>query len=65
LRLFREKIERICNDPYAKDIDIQKLSWSKELDFRFRLGKRRFIYRIIENDLVVYMYDADSRWDIY
>jgi mRNA interferase RelE/StbE len=47
-----------------KELDIKNLEGSKD-DYRIRIGKYRFIYTIIENKLVVYIYDGGSRGDIY
>ncbi len=33
--------------------------------FRLRIGNYRFIYDVEENELVIYMEDADNRGDIY
>jgi mRNA-degrading endonuclease RelE of RelBE toxin-antitoxin system len=30
-----------------------------------RIWKYRFLYEIIEDKILIYFYDADSRWDVY
>ena len=65
LKLFENKIEKICINPYDKSLDIQKYTANWDNHFRFRLGKYRFLYYIMNDELVIYFYDADSRGDIY
>lgn len=65
LKIFEKKLESICMNPYDKNLDIQKYTANWDKHFRFRLGKYRFLYYVIDNELVIYFYDADSRWDIY
>jgi mRNA interferase RelE/StbE len=47
-----------------QELDIKQLQGGTD-DYRIRVGKYRFIYTIIENKLVIYIYDAGSRGDIY
>jgi len=51
-------------NPYRSDLDIKKLTNTKN-DFRLRIGKYRFLYTIFENRLLISMYKADTRGDIY
>ena len=51
-------------NPYRSDLDIKKLINTKN-DFRLRIGKYRFLYTIFENRMLVSMYKADIRGDIY
>lgn len=51
-------------NPYRSDLDIKKLINTKN-DFRLRIGKYRFLYTIFENRMLISMYKADTRGDIY
>ena len=33
--------------------------------YRMRIGKYRFLYEVIDDQVLIYFYDADSRGDIY
>ncbi len=33
--------------------------------FRIRIGKYRAVFRVIKNDLIVFVFDIASRGDIY
>lgn len=51
-------------NPYRSDLDIKKLINTKN-DYRLRIGKYRFLYTIFENRMLISMYKADTRGDIY
>ena len=59
-----EKLEILAKDPYHNTLDIVKLS-GYEGHYRLRIGKYRILYEIIENQILIYAYDIDSRGDIY
>jgi len=58
------KLRVLKNNPYPNSkLDIKKLSNS---DFyRLRVNNFRFIYEIIDNELVILMVDGDNRGGIY
>jgi mRNA interferase RelE/StbE len=47
-----------------RELDIKQLEGGSN-DYRIRVGKYRFIYTIIEDKLIVYIYDGGSRGDVY
>lgn len=57
-------IDIISISPYQNHLDIKPLKW-KNNHFRLRIWKYRFLYEIIENKILIYFYEADSRWDVY
>ena len=59
-----ESFEIIAQNPYQNALDIVKLK-GEENKYRLRLGKYRFLYEIIEEQILVYAYKANSRGDIY
>jgi mRNA interferase RelE/StbE len=61
---FFVKAKLIENNPFDSTLDIKKLKWSNT-KYRLRIGKYRFLFRIEQDTVVIYFYDADSRWDIY
>ncbi|MDP8162199.1 type II toxin-antitoxin system RelE/ParE family toxin [Pasteurella skyensis] len=54
------------NKDNLKKYDVKKFH-SKEFDdiFRLRIGKNRAIFRIINDQIVIYVLDIGSRGDIY
>ena len=59
------KFRLLIQNPYInnKNLDIKKL---KNTEFyRLRINDYRFIYEIIENELVLLMVNANNRGDVY
>lgn len=54
----------IAQNPRQNALDIAKLK-GEENKYRLRLGKYRFLYEIIEEQILVYAYKANSRGDVY
>ncbi|MBD5166633.1 MAG: type II toxin-antitoxin system RelE/ParE family toxin [Helicobacter sp.] len=59
-----DKLEILAQNPYKNTLDIQKLQ-GRDNRYRLRVGKYRILYEIIENQILIYAYDADSRGGIY
>ncbi|EHA5008566.1 type II toxin-antitoxin system RelE/ParE family toxin [Campylobacter upsaliensis] len=64
-----ESFETIAQNPYKTNLDIKKLQGKKfqcrTNHYRLRIGKYRFLYEVLENEILIYAYKADSRGDIY
>ena len=63
-RKVLEKLEILAQNPYDNALDIAKLQ-SYENHYRLRIGKYRLLYEIIDEQILIYAYDIDSRGDIY
>ena len=61
---FIEEFEKISKNPFKNNCDIKLLKGSSS-KFRLRIGKYRFLYEIIENEIVIYIYKSNSRGNIY
>lgn len=59
-----QSFEIIAQNPYENNLDIRKLQ-NETNKYRLRLGKYRFLYEIIETQILIYAYKADSRGDVY
>ncbi|EAK0961795.1 type II toxin-antitoxin system RelE/ParE family toxin [Campylobacter upsaliensis] len=62
-RVF-ESFEAIAQNPYEAKLDIKKLQ-GKANHYRLRISKYRFLYEVLESEILIYAYKADSRGDIY
>ena len=51
-------------NPFRNDSDIKKLK-STLNKYRLRLGKYRFLYAVMEEQVLIYFYNADTRGDVY
>jgi len=61
---IKEKLKILKNNPYPNPLlDIKKLKNSEF--YRLRINDYRFIYEIIDNELVILMLEANNRGDIY
>ncbi|EAI8172506.1 type II toxin-antitoxin system RelE/ParE family toxin [Campylobacter upsaliensis] len=59
-----ESFEAIAQNPYKTNLDIKKLQ-GKANHYCLRISKYRFLYEVLENEILIYAYKADSRGDIY
>lgn len=64
-----ESFEAIAQNPYEAKLDIKKLQGKKfqcrTNHYRLRISKYRFLYEVLESEILIYAYKADSRGDIY
>ena len=63
-RRFKDAVEIIEKNPYTSLLDIKKLAGSAN-HYRLRIWKYRFLYEVRENEILIYFYKADSRWNVY
>ena len=66
IRFFKAFEELAENKENIKFYDVKKF-YSKTYEdiFRLRIGDYRAVFRIIDNELLVYVFDIGSRGDIY
>ena len=66
LRFFKAFSEIAGGEDVIQGYDIKKFHSKKYNDiFRLRIGGYRAIFRVIDNELLVYIFDIGSRGDIY
>ena len=58
---IKEKFELLQNNPYPVNFQIDSKKLQNRDGFRLRIGNYRFIYDVVENELIIYMEDADNR----
>ncbi len=61
---FAQSMQKITKNPFNNNCDIKPLSGHKN-HYRLRISKYRFLYEIINQKILIYIYDADSRGDAY
>ncbi len=61
---YIELLDIMSLSPFENNLDIKSLKWQKN-HYRLRIWKYRFLYEIIEDKILIYFYEADTRWDIY
>ena len=57
--------EKLQEDPYNNTLDTKPLKGSTSNEYRLRFGKYRFIYEVINGELLIFVIDGDSRGGIY
>ncbi len=57
---FFSKMEVLRQDPLDPSLDVKKLQ-NEENKYRLRIGKYRFLFEIVESQILIDIYDADSR----
>lgn len=63
--LIKRKLDMLSQNPIDHPLLDIKLLKSKDEFYRLRINKYRFVYEIIDNQLIVFIYTAGSRGDIY
>lgn len=62
--IIKSKLKLLQENPYPNpNLDIKKLANSEF--FRLRVKDYRFIYEIIDDELILLMLDGNNRGDIY
>ena len=61
---FYHHVKILLLNPFSNKLDIKKLQWETNR-YRLRIWKYRFLYEIYEEKVIIYFYDAWSRWGIY
>jgi len=62
---FYENILILEKEPYKNNLDIKALKWEEKGNYRMRIWKYRFKYMIIDEEIIIYFYDAWNRGNIY
>lgn len=57
----------LSKDPFRRDLscDIVRFQGNTRNHFRLRIGWYRILYEVNEDEIYLYLYDADSRGSIY
>ncbi len=63
-KAIAEALIKLQENPYQNTLDIKKLKDSHN-KYRLRIRTYRFLYTIIQEQLLIYLYKADNRGDVY
>lgn len=61
---FEKTITILSLDPYENNLDIKVLKWLPNC-YRIRIWDYRFLYEILDKNLIISFFDAWSRWNVY
>ncbi|ABB45229.1 conserved hypothetical protein [Sulfurimonas denitrificans DSM 1251] len=62
---IKEKFELLQNNPYPSNYNIDVKKMRNANGFRLRISDYRFLYDVVEDELIIYMENGDNRGDIY
>lgn len=63
-KIIAEAFEELRTNPYHNTLDIKKLRGTDQ-KYRLRIGDYRFLYALYQEQVLVYVYKAGNRGDIY
>jgi mRNA interferase RelE/StbE len=64
-RRILEKFEQLKINPYPTNTKTDVKKMQNQDGFRLRVGSYRFLYDVVDNELTIYMEEADNRGDVY
>ncbi len=59
------KLKILSEDPFKNSLDIKKIKGANKNSFRIRVKNYRILYEIINNELLIIVFKAGYRKDIY
>lgn len=62
---IKEKFILLQQNPYPSNSNIDSKKLQNKNGFRLRIGDYRFIYDVVDNELIIFIEKADNRGDIY
>ena len=62
---IKAKFLELEKNPYPSNEKVSIKKLQGRAGFRLRVGSYRFIYDVVDSELVIYMEEADNRGDIY
>ena len=62
---IQEKFQLLQKNPYPTNNETDVKKMMNKDGYRLRVGNYRFIYDVVDEELVIYMEDANNRGDIY
>ena len=62
---IKEKFKLLQENPYPTNNETDTKKMTNQNIYRLRVGNFRFLYKVVEEELIIYMNDGDNRGDIY
>ena len=62
---IRHTLELLRQNPYPTNPSVDVKKMKNRVGFRLRIGGYRFLYEVVDDELIIYMEKADNRGDIY
>ena len=62
---IKDKFKQLQQNPYPSNTDTDSKKLQNKNGFRLRIGDYRFIYDVVDEELVIYVDNGGHRGDIY
>lgn len=62
---IKKKFDQLMINPYTSNNEVDVKKMINQKGFRLRIGDYKFLYDVVDEQLIIYMEDADNRGDIY
>jgi len=62
---IKKKFQQLQQNPYPSNIGIDSKKLQNTNGFRLRIGGYRFIYDVVDEELIIYIENGNNRGDIY
>lgn len=62
---IKEKFDELKVNPFPTNYKVDVKKMTNQNGFRLRINDYRFLYKVVDDELVIYMEKADNRGDIY
>lgn len=57
--------EVLQQDPFNNSLDIKPFKSTQDNEYRLRIKGYRFIYRVVESEVIIYVLKGGNRGDVY
>ena len=62
---IKERFKQLQQNPYSSNVQIDSKKLQNRDAFRLRVGGYRFIYDVVDEELIIYIEDGGNRGNIY
>ena len=57
--------EVLQQDPFNNTLDIKPFKSTQDNEYRLRIKGYRFVYRVVESEVIIYVFKGGNRGDVY
>jgi mRNA interferase RelE/StbE len=57
--------ETLQQNPFNNTLDIKPFKSTQSNEYRLRIKGYRFIYRVVESEVIIYVFKSGNRGDVY
>jgi len=57
--------EVLQQNPFHNSLDIKPFQSTQNNEYRLRIQSYRFVYRVVESEVIIYVFKGGNRGDVY